>query len=45
MWWYLALDIAIWATGGLLLWKTFGTWQGINKQKLSETIKKIPCEK
>ena len=45
MWWYLALDIAIWATGGLLFWKAFESWQGINRQNLAEISKEVPFEK
>lgn len=41
----MALDIAIWVAGGLLFWKAFETWQGKNREKLPNIIKKIPCEK
>ena len=41
----MVIDIAIWAAGGLLFWKAFDTWQGINKQKLPEILKEITYEK
>ena len=45
MWWYTALDIAIWAAGGLLFWKAFETWQGIKMQKLTDIPKKATYKK